>query len=154
MVRSYPRTRPLDETVKEAIARILESEVGDPRLEFVTVTGVTVTSDLRHADVFVTAHGGADRYESMLQGLGAARARIRRLLAASVRMKYVPELHFKLDESIDTGETMDKALRAEARAERRLARRREAAGVEAHEGDEPVADAAAVIAESEAGPQA
>jgi ribosome-binding factor A len=151
MVRPYPRTRPLDETVKEAIARILETEVGDPRLEFITVTGVTVTSDLRHADVFVTAHGGPERYASMLGGLDAALARIRRLLAAKVRMKYVPELHFKLDESIDMGETIDRALRVEARAERRLARRREAAGVAAHD-TEVVTDEAG--AQSEGGPQA
>lgn len=129
MAKSFPRSRPLDETVKETIARILERDVSDPRLEFVTVTGVNVTSDLRHAEVYVTASGGAERYEEVLEGLESARGRIRSLLAESVRMKFVPELHFKIDTSIDTGEAIDKALAAEAREERKLARRREAAGV-------------------------
>jgi ribosome-binding factor A len=73
----------------------------------------------------------------MLAGLEAAKGRIRRALAERVSMKYVPELTFELDASVDEGERIDRALRAEAKAERKLARRREAAGaVEAHEGHE------------------
>ncbi len=127
-MKSTPRTRKLDESLKEALASILETEVTDPRLELVTITGVSVSPDMRHARVWVTTHGDAERYAAMLAGLAAARGRMRRALSERVRMKFLPELVFELDESVDEGERIERALRQEAKAERRLAKRREASG--------------------------
>jgi ribosome-binding factor A len=128
-VKSTPRTRQLDESLKEVLADILETEVTDPRLEFVTITGVNVSKDLRFARVWVTTHGDRERYEAMMAGLESARGRIRKALADRIHLKYTPELTFELDESIDEGQRMERALRAEAKAERKRARRREQAGV-------------------------
>jgi ribosome-binding factor A len=133
-VKSTPRTRQLDEILKEALADILATEVTDPRLEFVTVTGVNVSPDMHFARVWVTAHGDEERYEKMLAGLESAKRRIRKGLAERVRMKFVPELTFVVDRSVDEGQKIQRALKAEEKAERKLARRREAAGMtEAHE---------------------
>ena len=55
-MKTTPRMRRVNESVREALADILESELSDPRLELVTVTDVEVAPDLRHATVFVTAH--------------------------------------------------------------------------------------------------
>lgn len=100
-MKSFPRSRVKGETVREAVAGILLSDIKDPRVELVTVTSVEVSPDLRHANVFVTAHGGAERYAQALDGLRAASGRIRTLLGHQVRMRYVPELHFLIDPSLD-----------------------------------------------------
>ena len=120
-MRPYPRTRQVDESLKELLAEIIERQVTDPRLEFVTVTGVSVTRDMRYATVFVTAHGGAERYAEMLAGFDSARGRIRALLGERIRMKFVPELTFAVDESVDEGARIDSALRVETAKEGRLA---------------------------------
>lgn len=109
-MRSTPRTRRLNENVREALGSILSDEVGDPRLVLVTVTAVEVSPDMRYADVYVVAHGDEQRYEAMLQGLASARSRLRSALAARVAMKYVPELRFHLDTSVDEGMRIERAL--------------------------------------------
>ncbi len=145
-MKSTPRTRQLDETLKEALAGILETEVTDPRLEFVTITGVNVSPDMHFARVWVTAHGDEARYASMMAGFESAKGRIRKALAARVRMKFVPELDFELDSSVDEGQRVQRALESEAKAERKLRRRREEAGATGvHERLEPVEGAAAPV---------
>ncbi len=113
-----PRTRKLNETVKEALAEVLCEDISDPRLSFVTVTSVEVTRDLRHARVYVTTHGDVERYRAMLAGLESAKRRIRSALGTRVSMKYLPELAFLVDESVDEGVRIGEVLRHE-RAEGR-----------------------------------
>lgn len=112
-MKSYSRSRAMGETVREVIARILVEESADPRLHLVTVTGVDMSPDLRHANVYVTTHGDEARYREMLDGLDSARGRIRTLLGQAVRMKYVPELHFRVDPAVDEAVRISDALRSE-----------------------------------------
>jgi ribosome-binding factor A len=112
-MKSHPRTRVAGEHIREAVARILLSQVRDPRVDLVTVTSCVVSPDLRHADVYVTAHGDQERYAEALAGLDSAKGRIRAVLGQEIRMKYVPELHFKIDESVDEGIRITQALRRE-----------------------------------------
>ena len=142
-MRPYPRTRQLDETVKEILAEIIERQVTDPRLEFVTVTGCSVTRDMRYATVFVTAHGGPERYAEMLAGFESARGRIRALLGERARMKFVPELTFEVDESVDEGARIDTALRVETAKERRLAGLRREVRAEEHAAEDAGTEAGA-----------
>ncbi|MBE0476834.1 MAG: 30S ribosome-binding factor RbfA [Coriobacteriia bacterium] len=110
--------RKVNETVKEALADTLVDEVSDPRVELVTVTGVEVSPDLRHATVFVIAHGDEERYQAALEGLRSASGRIRSGLGRRVRMKYLPELQFRIDQSVDEGMRIAEALKhAPPRAE-------------------------------------
>jgi ribosome-binding factor A len=117
-VKSFPRSRVTGETVRAAIASILVQDVKDPRVELVTVTSVEVSPDLRHANVFVTAHGGEDRYRTALAGLRSASGRIRTILGKQVRMRYVPELHFDIDPSVDEAIRISEVLRREREAGR------------------------------------
>lgn len=103
--------RKVNESVKEALADALLDDVSDPRLELVTVTGVEVSPDLRHASVYVIAHGDEERYDAALAGLESASRRIRSGLARRVRMKYLPELHFRIDPSVDEGMRISEALK-------------------------------------------
>ncbi len=109
-MRQTPRTRRLNEAVQEAIAVILESEISDPRLDLVTVTGAEVAQDLSVARIYVTAHGDQDRYDEVMTGLESAKGRIRSLLARAVPMRQTPELRFELDTSVDAGMRMREAL--------------------------------------------
>lgn len=102
-MRQTPRTRKLDESVREAIAFILAEDISDPRLELVTVTGADVAQDLSIAYVFFTAHGDEERYKEVLEGLNSAKGRIRTLLGRRVTMRVVPQLRFDIDRSVDEG---------------------------------------------------
>lgn len=109
-MKTTPRMRKVNETLKEALAEILTEEVSDPRLRLVTVTGVECASDLRLAVVYVIAHGDEVRYAEAIDGLRSASHRIRRGLAERVRMKYLPRLEFRIDPSLDEAMRIAKAL--------------------------------------------
>lgn len=130
-MKSFPRSRVKGETVREAVAGILLSEIKDPRVELVTVTSVEVSPDLRHANVFVTAHGGEERYAEVLEGLRSASGRIRTLLGHQVRMRYVPELHFLIDPSVDQATRINEVIEHERTVHPDLAARPDPAGDEA-----------------------
>jgi ribosome-binding factor A len=109
-VKSYSRARRTDESVRQALAQIIMTEVKDPRVELVTITSVVVSPDLRHANVYLTTHGGPDRYKETLAGLQSAKGRIRSALGRDLVMKYVPDLHFFIDESVDEGQRISEKL--------------------------------------------
>jgi len=69
-----------------------------------------VSPDLRHANVYLTTHGGPDRYKETLAGLQSAKGRIRSALGRDLVMKYVPDLHFFIDESVDEGQRISEKL--------------------------------------------
>jgi ribosome-binding factor A len=112
-MKSFPRSRAMGETVREVIARILVEQSADPRLHLVTVTGVDMSPDLRHANVYVTTTGDEARRREMLDGLDSAKGRIRTMLGQAIRMRYVPELHFRIDPAVDEAARISNALRAE-----------------------------------------
>jgi ribosome-binding factor A len=82
----------------------------DPRLSLVSVTGVDVAPDMRHAVVFVSALDHAQLDET-LKGLAAAAPRLRAALGRQIRTKYTPELEFKADTGVVEGERIDALLR-------------------------------------------
>ncbi len=110
-MKQSPRTRQLGETLREVIATILMTEIADPRLEFVTVTAARVSTDLTVANVYVTAHGGEERYAEVMEGLESAKGRIRLLVGQRVKMRFNPELRFFIDETVDASQRMTEALK-------------------------------------------
>jgi ribosome-binding factor A len=109
-MKTYPRSRAMGETVREIIARLLLEECADPRLELVTVTGVDMSSDMTHANIFVAVHGDEARVAAAMAGLQAAKGRLRTMLGEAIRLRYVPELHFKIDPSIDEATRITDAI--------------------------------------------
>lgn len=100
--------------VNEALREVLSQEIAalkDPRIGFVTVTGVQTSADLRHAKVFVSVLGGARERERTLAGLRAAHGRLQERIGADVRTKRTPQLQFLYDESIDRGMHIETLLR-------------------------------------------
>lgn len=97
-----------DEQVLQAVARILSREISDPRLEFVTVTGVRTSPDKSVANVYVSAE--KERYDEVLAGLDSAKGRIRSKLGSVIDWRTTPELRFFIDDSIDKGEEIQELL--------------------------------------------
>lgn len=100
--------RRTEEKVRETVAEILVSEISDPRVALVTVTGAKVSPDKSVASVYVSA--APDRYDEVLAGLTSAAGRIRSILGRSLGWRVSPELRFFIDESVDAGEMIDRAL--------------------------------------------
>ncbi len=101
------------EELRHALAHILErGELRDPLLAAtpVTVTEVRVSPDLRQARVYVMPLGGSQQ-EAVVAALMRARGFLRRRLAGSVELKFVPDLVFRLDRSFDEADRIERALR-------------------------------------------
>ena len=95
------RQNKIRELLKTEISDILHRELKDPRLGFITVTDVEITGDLQHARVFVSIMGSdAERAEN-LAVLNRAERFVRQSLGRRITMKFVPEVEFKLDSSVD-----------------------------------------------------
>ena len=96
------RTARLDELLRQEITGILARQVHDPRLGFLTVTDVDVSPDLRHATVWVSLLGGEDERKGTLHALESAMPFVRRELRG-LRLKRIPELRVKVDDSVERG---------------------------------------------------
>lgn len=89
------------EAVREEVATFLTESAKDPRIVgFVTVTGVDVTPDLRHAKVFVSVMGSDTEKQSTLEGLKSTAPHLRSRVARALQLRVAPELQFREDESI------------------------------------------------------
>jgi phosphoesterase RecJ-like protein len=96
--------------IRGELSRLLVKETNDPRLAWVTVTGVEVSADLRHAKVFVTATGVHDS-KSVLQGLTKAAPFLQRELSRNVNLRYTPKLHFVQDTSFEEADKIEVLIR-------------------------------------------
>ncbi len=112
------RQRQVGDLIQEELSALIARKVRDPRVEGVTITEVKVSPDLRVAEVFVTTLGDEEQQRSALAGLDAASGYLRRELAPSLNLRFMPELRFHLDRSYEQGRRID-ALLAEIAAEER-----------------------------------
>ena len=108
--KHYPRVARVNEVVLEALAEELE-RLSDPRLGFVTLTGVEVSTDLRVADVYYSVLGTAEEGAETATALVSAGSHLRSVLGRHVRMKHLPELRFREDPSVAGGQRIDSILR-------------------------------------------
>lgn len=90
----------VNQLIKEEISHLLQRELKDPRLGFVTVTEVAVSKDLRTAKVYVSILGTEDEWRSSLAALESARGFVRNWLAPRIRMRAIPHLTFLPDRSM------------------------------------------------------
>lgn len=104
------RQRQVAELLHQEISLLIQRRARDPRLNFVTVTAVEVTPDLRVAHVYVSVLGSEDDVKQSLAGLGHAAGFFRRELGASLSLRYIPELDFRLDDSLERGFRIDQLL--------------------------------------------
>jgi ribosome-binding factor A len=112
--REFKRSERVAGQMRRELAQLIQMEVKDPGLGFVSVSDVEVTRDLSHAKVFVTVFQ-ADEAADSLRALKRAAGYLRKRLGEEMRIRSVPELHFHHDASVETGTRMD-ALIAKARS--------------------------------------
>ena len=98
------------ELLHEEISQLIQYGTQDPRIGFVTVTGVEVTPDLRQAQVYVTVLGDKADTKSTLEGLNNAKGYFRHQLGQTVSLRFIPELVFKLDTSLEHGMRIEHLL--------------------------------------------
>ena len=96
--------------IQEEISKIIQGELKDPRIGFVTVTGVDVTDDLRCAKVFITVLKEENKKKT-LKALEHARGFIRREIGHRIKSKFTPEIEFRFDESIERGTHIEEVLK-------------------------------------------
>jgi ribosome-binding factor A len=92
--------------VNEAVRQVLSESVGDlkdPRIGFVTITGVETSPDLRHAKVFVSVLGSAKKRDATISGLNSSHGVLQAALAKELRMKRTPQLTFQYDPTVERG---------------------------------------------------
>jgi ribosome-binding factor A len=105
------RIERVNSMIRRELSDLLQRQVKDPRLgEFVAVTEVSVSPDLKFAKVFVSQLGDEDDKERVLKGLVSASGYFRTELGKRLKMRYVPELHFIWDESIEHGDRISQLL--------------------------------------------
>jgi ribosome-binding factor A len=101
------RSQKVAGTLHKEISCILLTEIKDPGIGFATVTGVEMSKDIRYAKVFVSVLGDKDRKQESLKALERARTYIQNMLGERLKLRFVPILHFYLDESIEYGSRID-----------------------------------------------
>jgi ribosome-binding factor A len=95
--------RRVDEAVRTVLSDVIATDLKDPRVGFVTVTGVKTSPDLRYARVYVSVLGDAEAREASMDGLRSAHGYMQRRVADELSLKYTPSLSFEYDPSIDHG---------------------------------------------------
>ncbi len=106
---TYKRSARVGDQMKQEIADILMKKIKDPRVGFVTVTDVDIADDLKNAKVFVSILGAGK--EETLKGLTSAAPFIRSELGKRIRLKYLPELLFRFDGTVERGAHIMELLR-------------------------------------------
>ena len=104
----------VNESIKETLSSVITAEgLKDPRIGFVTVTGVeTSSADLRHAKVYVSVLGGKTERELTMKALEKSRGFLQAKINASLRMKRTPQLQFLYDDTLDNALRLDRAHEA------------------------------------------
>jgi ribosome-binding factor A len=104
-----PRIARVSEEFREILAEEIP-KLKDPRIGFVTVTGVKVTADLRRAWVYYTAFGDDKERASTRAGLRSAVPRLRGTIGKQVRLKYLPDLEFEEDATLEEAARIDRLI--------------------------------------------
>lgn len=105
------RTLRVNELLREELSVLLQRNVRDPRLNrMLSITSVSVSSDLKQATVFVSAMGTEEEKSEVQRGLEAAGSYLRRNLGERLSLRFIPRLTFQLDDSIERGAKLNSII--------------------------------------------
>lgn len=109
---THARPERVGQEIQAALGQILtRGELRDPRIGFITITGVKVSPDLRVARVFYSMMGDEKARAETQKGLEAAKGFLRREVTSAVQLRVSPEIFFTFDESVGEGDKIDRLLR-------------------------------------------
>ena len=101
----------VNQEVKRVLGRIIQQELSDPRLQFVTITKVDVSRDIRNARIYFSVLGEESKVQAAQKGLEGARGMIRKLLGQSMSLRHTPELFFIYDQSVEMSVRIEETLK-------------------------------------------
>ncbi len=104
------RVHRVAEQIKKEVSQLIQNEIKDPRIGFITVTDVEVTGDLQQATIYISILGSEAQKRDSLLGLGKAEGFIRREIGKRIRLRHTPEISFSFDSSIEYGSKIEKLL--------------------------------------------
>ena len=105
------RKKRLESLLKREISTIILRQIKDPRIHFVTVTEVSLTNDYKTAHIYVSIMGDEMEKQKNLEGLKNASGFIRKLIGEEIKIRYNPELIFKIDDSFEKQDKIFKILK-------------------------------------------
>lgn len=100
----------VSEQIKKELSQIIQMELKDPRIGFITVTGVETTSDFSQARVYLSVLGNDEHKEATLKALASGTGFLRSELGKRMKLRHTPELLFKFDNSIEYGSRIESLL--------------------------------------------
>lgn len=98
---SSQRPGRVQEAIRQEVSKILHDEIRDPRLGFLTITDVELTNDLRFARIYFSVLGDEKAKKLALKGLNSAKGYIKGLLGDRIKLRYMPDIEFKIDEALE-----------------------------------------------------
>jgi ribosome-binding factor A len=119
MPREFNRSERVAGQIRRELAQIIQMEVRDPDIGFISLSDVEVTRDLAHAKVFITVFE-AEKAQATMKALQGKAKLLRHRLSQEMRLRSVPELHFHHDASVETGHKMDQLINAALAADHNL----------------------------------
>ncbi|MBN2791461.1 MAG: 30S ribosome-binding factor RbfA [Desulfuromonadales bacterium] len=107
MKKRSQRCQRIGDQLRGEISLMLQREIKDPRIGFVTIMDVEVAPDLSHATVFFTVFGSEEEKNETLLGLQSTAGYLRREMGRRLHLKRIPQLHFRYDKTTDQGAHME-----------------------------------------------
>lgn len=111
-MKPFSRAERVSVKIQATLSELLHKKVSDPRLEMATITGVKLTDDLRHAQIFFCVSGGKKAKYEALAGFKSASGFLKKSLAGKLGLKFMPALTFLYDESLDYGSHINEVLKS------------------------------------------
>lgn len=109
-MREFKRSARVRDLLCREISNVILRDLTDPRVEMVTITGAKVSDDLRYATVFFSVIGDENRWKEASKGLASSKGYIKRELGKRLEIKFIPELKFIQDKTMETGSRIDKMI--------------------------------------------
>ncbi|MFQ5848082.1 MAG: 30S ribosome-binding factor RbfA [Candidatus Methylomirabilales bacterium] len=106
------RAERVGDLLQEELSELLLRDIKDPRIGFVTITGIRVSADLRHARVYIVTHEAGEGQQRTLEGLQSARGYLRGVLGRRLHLRYVPDLNFCIDETLEQSFRVQEILKS------------------------------------------
>jgi len=108
----FARSDRVSGLIQKVLSEILKRDIGDPRLKMATITEVEVSRDLKLARIYFTAPGGRQEKDAAIKGFNSARGFIKRILAHEIDLKYMPDIKFFYDDSLEYGAHIDELIKS------------------------------------------
>ena len=105
------RSDKVGEQIHKIVSELLIKGIKDPRIGFITITGVRITTDMRQATIYFTVIGSDQQRQDSAAGLNSARGFIRKEIGQALKMRFTPEIQFKYDTSLEYGQHIESILK-------------------------------------------